>query len=131
MRRPTVRPIRVESFLLHDLRKAFPDVVFSTVRSSTEFPYRECVLVAEPGQLVTSITQYVTLRLSVYVVSESGAADWKAAQELAADIESHILSTDYAKVIDSEHSSGPMRSLDDESKLLFAYSLVLLNVLVR
>ncbi|MCI1637474.1 MAG: hypothetical protein LKI30_05160 [Bifidobacterium crudilactis] len=131
MRRPTVRPIRVESFLLPDLRKAFPDVVFSTVRSSTEFPYRECVLVAEPGQLVTPITQYVTLRLSVYVVSESGAADWKAAQELAADIESHILSTDYAKVIDSEHSSGPMRALDDESKILFAYSLVLLNVLVR
>lgn len=131
MRRPSVRPIRVESFLLPDLRKAFPGVVFSTVRSSTKPPYRECVLVAEPGQLVTSITQYVTLRLSVYVVSESGAADWKAAQELAADIESHILSTDYAKVIDSEHSSGPMRALDDESKILFAYSLVLLNVLVR
>jgi hypothetical protein len=131
MRRPPVRPIRAESFLLPDLKKTFPDVVFSTVRSSTEFPYRECVLVAEPGQLVTSITQYVTLRLSVYVVSESGAADWKAAQELAADIESHILSTDYAKVIDSEHSSGPMRAVDDESKILFAYSLVLLNVLVR
>lgn len=131
MMRPPVAPVRVEPLLLTGLREAFPDILFTTVKGRHEPPYSECLISAEPQQLVTSITQRVTLRLSMYVARESGSGDWQSAQRLLSDVERYILSTDWPQIVGMEHSSGPMRIADDEAKLILAYSLILLDVLVR
>jgi hypothetical protein len=129
MMRPVVTPVRVEHYLLPLLREAFPDVTFSTIRSRVDPPTNECVLVGEPGQLSTPISQYVRLRMSTYVTRADGSGDFQAAQELAARIEAEILkhSTD-APFVDASHESGPIRIADEN--MLFAYTIVLLTVTV-
>lgn len=127
--RPVITPVRVEHYLLPILRAAFPDVTFTTVKDSSDSPpARECLIVGEPQQLASPISMYVRLRMSVYVQGESGL-DFQAAQQLAAQIESEILSHGTsAPFIDAAHESGPIRIADTDG--IFAYTIILLTVSV-
>ncbi|MFT8639022.1 hypothetical protein [Bifidobacterium sp.] len=125
--KPIPRLQRIEPTLLTRLRATYPDIAFSTMRSQSQPPNVECVLVAEPGQMATSVSQYVRLRVSVYAIREDGTGDWQQAQRLAASIEQSILELSTTDpLISGEHESGPIRISDDN--LIFAYSIILLTV---
>lgn len=127
--RPVVTPVRVEHYMLPLLRKTFPEVKFSTIHSRADPLTNECVLVGEPGQLATPISQYVRLRMSVYVTRADGTGDFQSAQELAARIEAEVLKHGTsAPFVDAEHSSGPIRVADGNE--IFAYSIALLTVAI-
>lgn len=125
--RPPVRPQRVEPVLLSLLRKRFSNVVFASMRDRTN-PVAECVIVAEPGQQVTPVSQYVRVRVSVWCRRDDGTGDFQAAQELAADIESYLTGLYPPRpVITIEHESGPIR-MTDENNTIMAYLVLLLQV---
>ena len=124
---PRTLPRRVEPVLLPLLREEFPDVVFSSIRSRDN-PPRECVIIGEPGQKATPGSQYVRLRVSVWVRRDDGAGDIDAAQKLAAGIESYLTGPHPPRpVVTIGHESGPMR-MTDENGCLMAYLVLLLTV---
>jgi len=125
--RPIITPHRIEPLLLPFLREKFPDVVFTTVKAA-ETPSRECLIVAEPQQLASPVSQYVRIRMSTYATTETGY-DFQAAQTLAGQIEAEILQHGtMSPFIDAEHSSGPIRIADENG--IFAYSIILMTVSV-
>lgn len=127
MIRPPVRPRRVEPVLLSLLRGRFPDVTFGSLRSRAN-PPSECVIVAEPGQQATPVSQYARLRVSVWCRREDGSGDIDAAQNLAAGIESYLTGlTPPRPVVTVRHESGPIR-MADENNTVFAYLVLLLTV---
>lgn len=124
---PSTRPRRVEPVLLPLLRERFPDIGFSSIQSRDN-PPRECVLIGEPGQTATPVSQYVRLRVSVWVRRDDGTGDIDAAQHLAADIESYLTGLHPPRpVVTIGHESGPMR-MSDENGCLMAYLVLLLTV---
>ena len=124
---PSTRPRRVEPVLLPLLRERFPDIGFSSIQSRDNQP-RECVLIGEPGQTATPVSQYVRLRVSVWARRDDGTGDIDAAQHLAADIESYLTGLHPPRpVVTIGHESGPMR-MSDENGCLMAYLVLLLTV---
>lgn len=124
---PSTRPRRVEPVLLPLLRERFPDIGFSSIQSRDN-PPRECVLIGEPGQTATPVSQYVRLRVSVWARRDDGTGDIDAAQHLAADIESYLTGLHPPRpVVTIGHESGPMR-MTDENGCLMAYLVLLLTV---
>lgn len=124
---PSTRPRRVEPVLLPLLRERFPDIGFSSIQSRDN-PPRECVLIGEPGQTATPVSQYVRLRVSVWARRDDGTGDIDAAQKLAADIESYLTGLHPPRpVVTIGHESGPMR-MTDENGCLMAYLVLLLTV---
>ncbi|KFI90259.1 hypothetical protein [Bifidobacterium scardovii] len=124
---PPTRTRRVEPVLLPLLRERLPDVGFSSIRSRDN-PPRECVLIGEPGQMATPVTQYVRLRVSVWARRADGTGDIDAAQRLAADIESYLTGLHPPRpVVTIGHESGPIR-MSDENGCLMAYLVLLLTV---
>ncbi|MFR3249404.1 hypothetical protein [Bifidobacterium longum] len=124
---PSTRPRRVEPVLLPLLRERFPDIGFSSIQSRDN-PPRECVLIGEPGQTATPVSQYVRLRVSVWARRDDGTGDIDAAQHLAADIESYLTGLHPPRpVVTIGHESGPMR-MSDENGCLMAYLVLLLTV---
>lgn len=125
--RPPVLPRRVEPVLLPLLRDRFPDVVFGSVRSRANPPL-ECVLVAEPQQTATPVTQYVRLRVSVWARRDDGTGDIDRACRLAGDIERYLTALWPPRpVVSVEHDSGPIR-MSDENDAVCAYLILLLTV---
>lgn len=123
-----IRPPRVEPVLLSLLRERFPDVSFSSLRGRDN-PTRECVLVADPQQRATPVTQYARVRVSVWVRRDDGTGDIAEAQRLAADIEHALTSTNPpAPLVGIDHESGPIRTTDDQGTL-FAYLVLLATVI--
>ncbi|MBV4125319.1 hypothetical protein KSY59_10165 [Bifidobacterium longum] len=113
--------------LLPLLRERFPDIGFSSIQSRDN-PPRECVLIGEPGQTATPVSQYVRLRVSVWARRDDGTGDIDAAQHLAADIESYLTGLHPPRpVVTIGHESGPMR-MSDENGCLMAYLVLLLTV---
>ena len=124
---PSTRPRRVEPVLLPLLRERFHDIGFSSIQSRDN-PPRECVLIGEPGQTATPVSQYVRLRVSVWARRDDGTGDIDAAQHLAADIESYLTGLHPPRpVVTIGHESGPMR-MSDENGCLMAYLVLLLTV---
>ncbi|OSH06202.1 hypothetical protein LMG18897_0302 [Bifidobacterium adolescentis] len=124
---PSTHPRRVEPVLLPLLRERFPDIGFSSIQSRDN-PPRECVLIGEPGQTATPVSQYVRLRVSVWARRDDGTGDIDAAQHLAADIESYLTGLHPPRpVVTIGHESGPMR-MSDENGCLMAYLVLLLTV---
>lgn len=124
---PSTRPRRVEPVLLPLLRERFPDIGFSSIQSRDN-PPRECVLIGEPGQTATPVSQYVRLRVSVWARRDDGTGGIDAAQHLAADIESYLTGLHPPRpVVTIGHESGPMR-MSDENGCLMAYLVLLLTV---
>lgn len=124
---PPVRPPRVEPVLLPLLRERFPDVSFTSIRDRGN-PTRACVIVAEPGQKATPVSQYVRLRVSTWVRRDDGTGDIDAAQNLAADIELYLTGLWPPRpIIGIDHESGPIR-MSDENHCLMAYLVLLLTV---
>lgn len=124
---PSTHPRRVEPVLLPLLRERFPDIGFSSIQSRDN-PPRECVLIGEPGQTATPVSQYVRLRVSVWARRDDGTGDIDAAQHLAADIESYLTGLRPPRpVVTIGHESGPMR-MSDENGCLMAYLVLLLTV---
>lgn len=123
----STHPRRVEPVLLPLLRERFPDIGFSSIQSRDN-PPRECVLIGEPGQTATPVSQYVRLRVSVWARRDDGTGDIDAAQHLAADIESYLTGLHPPRpVVTIGHESGPMR-MSDENGCLMAYLVLLLTV---
>lgn len=124
---PPFRPQRAEPVLLPLLRARYPDVSFGSMRNRAA-PPRECVIVAEPGQKATPISQYARLRVSVWVRRDDGTGDIDKAQNLAADIESYLTGLHPPRpVITIGHESGPIR-MSDGNGCLMAYLTLLLTV---
>ena len=124
---PPVRPRRVEPYLLPLLRERFPDVSFGGVRSRDN-PERECVMVAEPQQPATPVSQYVRLRISVWIRRGDGTGDYAAAQRLASLIATYLTGADLPYLVVSIGlDSGPIR-LSDEDGVTCAYLVLLLTV---
>lgn len=124
---PPTRPLRVEPLLLPLLRERFPDVSFTSIRNKGN-PTRACVIVAEPGQKTTPVSQYVRLRISVWVRRDDGTGDIDAAQNLAANIELYLTGLWPPRpIISIDHESGPIR-MSDENHCLMAYFTLLLTI---
>lgn len=123
---PPVNLVRVEPVLLNLLRATYPDVTFGSLRNSSN-PSRECVLVGEPQQLQSPVSQYVRLRVSVWVRRSDMTGDIPAAQNLANQIINTITSqTDIDPIISSQLANGPIRISD--SGPTFMYAIILLSV---
>ena len=90
---PPTRTPRLERILLNLLRERFPDVVFGTLRSRNNSE-SECVIVAEPQQKATPISQYVRVRCSIWVRRDDGTA--RACQQ-------HRTVSDRLVASDSDH----------------------------
>ncbi|NEG96013.1 hypothetical protein GFD17_04405 [Bifidobacterium sp. SMB2] len=124
---PPVRTPRVEPVLLPLLRGRFPDVRFGGVRARDN-PEHECVIVGEPQQPATPVSQYVRLRMSVWERRGDGTGDYAAAQRRAADICAYLTSLSPPYPICSMGlDSGPIR-LADEDGTVCAYLILLLTV---
>jgi hypothetical protein len=124
---PPVKPRRVEPVILDMLRRERPDVTFGSLRSPAN-PTRECVLVGEPQGTQSPVTQYVRLRVSVWVRRDDTTGDIPAAQHLANDIISSITSKGCVDpIVTAELSSGPIRITDDTGPI-YMYAIVLLTV---
>lgn len=124
---PPVRARRVEPALLGVLRAAMPGIRFATVRDRSN-PSRECVLVAEPAQLATPVTQYARLRVTVWERRDDGTGDWQKAQETAAQIEELLTGGRPPRpVVTVAHESGPIRMTDGDG-CACAYLVLLLTV---
>lgn len=127
MKRPPVRPIRVEETLLPLLRREYQDrgVVFGSLRDRGN-PERECVLVAEPQGMATPVSQYVRVRMIVIARRQDGSGDFTEAQHLASDIIQTVTTAGQAgPVISAALDSGPVRQ--EEDGLVFAYAVLLLQ----
>lgn len=122
---PTGTP-RVEPVLLSLLRERFPDVAFSTMRGRNN-PERECVVVAEPQQAVTPVSQHIRLRCSVWARRDDGTGDLDEAHRLAASIERHLTSILPPRpIVSIAHDSGPVR-MTDENGCNYSYLILLLQ----
>lgn len=123
---PPTRTPRVEPLLLSPLRERFPDVTFVTMRSRDN-PERECVIVAEPQQAATPVSQYIRLRCSIWARRDDGTGDLDAAHRLASDIEWYLTSIwPPEPLIRIEHDSGPVR-MTDENGCMYAYLILLIQ----
>lgn len=124
---PTVTPRRVEPVILDMLRREHPDVTFGSLRSPGN-PARECVVVGEPQGPQSPVTQYVRLRVSVWVRRDDKTGDIPAAQHLANDVISTITSKGAIDpIVSAELSSGPIRIADDAGPI-YMYAIILLAV---
>ncbi|PLS30101.1 hypothetical protein Uis1B_2073 [Bifidobacterium margollesii] len=124
---PPSRPPRMEPVLLPLLRERFGDARFGTIRDRGN-PRLECVIVAEPQQRATPVSQYVRLRVSVWARRDDGTGDIDAAQRLAADIELFLTGLwPPAPIVSIRHESGPVRMGDGDGTLC-AYLVLLLTV---
>jgi hypothetical protein len=125
--RPPVLPRRVEPVILDLLRREHPDVTFGSLRSPDN-PTRECVVVGEPQGPESPVTQYVRLRVSVWVRRDDMTGDIPSAQHLANDVISTITSKGAIDpIVSAELSGGPIRIADDAGPI-YMYAIILLAV---
>lgn len=125
--RPPVLLRRVEPVILDLLRREHTDVTFGSLRSPDN-PTRECVVVGEPQGPESPVTQYVRLRVSVWVRRDDMTGDIPAAQHLANDVISTITSKGAIDpIVSAELSGGPIRVADDPGPT-YLYATVLLTV---
>lgn len=123
---PPTRTPRLERILLNLLRERFPDVVFGTLRSRNNSE-SECVIVAEPQQKATPISQYVRVHCSIWVRRDDGTGDLDASHELASSIELYLTGLwPPIPIISIEHDSGPVR-MTDENGCIYSYLILLLQ----
>jgi hypothetical protein len=124
---PPVLARRVEPVILDLLRCEHPDVTFGSLRSPDN-PIRECVVVGEPQGPQSPVTQYVRLRVSVWVRRDDMTGDIPAAQHLANDVISTITSKGAIDpIVSAELSNGPIRIADDADPI-YMYAIILLAV---
>ena len=124
---------RTEPLLLPRLRELFPDVTFNTIeRSDLEPPLTEATLADSMQGMSTPISQYVRLRLGVRCMREDHTGDWdKAARMWAAIAREIIRLGKTAPLIDASLESGPVRMTEEDSRLVSAYGVILLEVSVN
>lgn len=124
---PPVFPRRVEPVILGVLRSEFPDVTFGSLRDSGN-PLKECVVVGEPQGPQSPVTQYVRLRISVWVRRSDMTGDIPAAQRLCNSIITAITAKGAIDpIVSTELSSGPIRIAEDAGAT-YMYAIVLLTV---
>lgn len=127
-----VTPRRTEPLLLPKLRELFPDVTFDTIgRNDLEPPFTEAILADSMQGMSTPISQYARLRLTVRCARADHTGDWDKAARLWADIAREIIRLgNVAPLIDATLESGPVRMEGEDSRLVDAYGVLLLEVSV-
>ena len=93
--------------------------------------YRQVIVAADPGQLITPISRYVRLRVQVWSVRSNGTtADLADSRDLA-DLVGFIVESaprNGNPIVAAEVDAGPSRVKDTESGIEYHASNILLEV---
>lgn len=91
-----------------------------------EPPCSVIVLRVDPQNKITPLSRYVRIAASVHVVTAAGEADMPTARQLALDYGAfleHLMNTPLLSgpFLDGQVDSGPVRAVDPDTGLHFAY----------
>lgn len=118
-----------EKWILTTFGTTFDGAPVRNIKPQIDAPYECVVIVAWPQQWVTPISRYVRLSVAGWAVRSSGTADLERAIALAngyADLIESAVGT--GGLLAATIESGPFRAVDDESRIEFADTNLLLEV---
>lgn len=105
-------------------------VVVRNQKPTTAAPYKQVIIAADYGQLITPITRYVRVRLQGWVTRDSSAADLGASFRLA-NTAAHIAQQaprDSNPIVSVEVDAGPSRVKDTLTGIEYQAVTLLLEV---